>query len=82
MSYGNISTSQYMVQLKDNAMKVLVTGSTGLIGSARIKSLSANGHEPIPLLRKKSADSMPFWDPENGVIDLGDVAGINSTSCP
>ena len=57
-------------------MKVLITGSSGLIGSALIESLAANGHEVIRLLRKKFAEDSPVWDPENGVIDLADVRGI------
>jgi uncharacterized protein (TIGR01777 family) len=59
-------------------MKVLVTGSSGLIGSALIESLSANGHEAIRLLRKESAEGLPFWNPEQGVIDSGDVTGIDA----
>jgi NAD dependent epimerase/dehydratase family enzyme len=59
-------------------MKVLVTGSSGLIGSALIESLTANGHEAIRLLRTEFAEGLPFWDPENGVIDLGDVTGVDA----
>ena len=57
-------------------MKVLITGSSGLIGSALIESLAANGHKVIRLLRKKFTEDSPVWDPENGVIDLADVRGI------
>lgn len=57
-------------------MKVLITGSSGLIGSALIESLAANGHEVIRLLRKKFAKDSPFWDPENGVVKLDDVGDI------
>ncbi len=59
-------------------MKVLVTGSSGLIGSALIESLTANGHEAIRLLRTEFAEGLPFWDPENGVIDLVDETVILS----
>ena len=59
-------------------MKVLITGSSGLIGSALIESLVANGHEVIRLLRKNLADDSPVWDPENGVIDLADVRDISA----
>jgi uncharacterized protein (TIGR01777 family) len=59
-------------------MKVLVTGSSGLIGSSLIESLTANGHEAIRLLRGKLAGGSPFWDPEQGVIDLGDAAGFDA----
>ena len=57
-------------------MRVLITGSSGLIGSALIESLAANGHEVIRLLRKNFAEDSPVWDPENGVIDMTDVRDI------
>ncbi|MEC4680591.1 MAG: TIGR01777 family oxidoreductase [Nitrospirota bacterium] len=57
-------------------MKVLITGSSGLIGSVLIESLASNGHEVIRLLRKKFAKDSPVWDPENDVIDLADVRDI------
>jgi len=58
-------------------MKVLVTGSSGLIGSALIESLTANGHEAIRLFRTESVDGAPFWNPEKGIVDLGDVIGVD-----
>lgn len=57
-------------------MKVLLTGSSGLIGSALIESLGANGHQAIRLLRNNVAEGSPSWDPENGTIDLADVREI------
>ncbi len=59
-------------------VKVLITGSSGLIGTALIESLSANGHEAVRLLRKDVAEGSPSWDPEKGVIDLADVEGITA----
>ena len=56
-------------------MKVLITGSSGLIGSALAKSLTSNGHDVIRLLRHSFANDSPVWDPENGVMDLADVCG-------
>jgi uncharacterized protein (TIGR01777 family) len=45
-------------------MKVAVTGSSGLIGSALLASLRADGHEVIRLVRRppRSADEVR-WDP-------------------
>ena len=62
--------------LRDSAMNVLVTGSSGLIGSALVDSLRANGHEVVRLLRRDSRDGSPSWDPENGVMDLANVQDI------
>ena len=59
-------------------MKVLITGSSGLIGSALAKSLTSNGHDVIRLLRHSSANDSPVWGPENGVMDLADVGEITA----
>ena len=55
-------------------MKVLITGSSGLIGSALAKYLTSNGQDVIRLLRHSFANDSPVWGPENGVIDLADVS--------
>src|SRR5262245_61171314 len=45
-------------------MKVLVSGSTGLIGSALIPSLEAEGHTVKRLVRKEAkSDNEIFWNP-------------------
>jgi len=59
-------------------MKVLITGSSGMIGAALAESLVANGHEVIRLRRQKLTDDSPVWEPENGVIDLADVSDVNA----
>lgn len=63
---------------QDNTMKVLVTGSSGLIGSALIESLRSNDHEAIRLQRNDPAEGSPSWDPENGMIDLAGVEDIDA----
>ncbi len=59
-------------------MKVLITGSTGLIGSALGEFLSTNGHEVRGLLRNNFAEDDPHWNPEEGVIDLGNFTQIDA----
>ena len=59
-------------------MKVLITGSSGLIGSALAKSLTSNGHDVIRLLRHSFANDSPVWGPENGVMDLENVGEITA----
>lgn len=54
-------------------MKILVTGSSGLIGTALKQSLIETGHEVRGLLRVQH-EGEPFWDIENGVIDLSGYA--------
>ncbi len=53
-------------------MKVAVTGSSGLIGSALVASLRAEGHQVIRLVRRspRSADEVR-WDPESADAGLG-----------
>lgn len=52
-------------------MKILITGSSGLIGSALKKQLKNDGHEVGCLLRTRHDDGHPYWDIENGLIELG-----------
>jgi uncharacterized protein len=57
-------------------MKVLVTGSSGLIGSALLKSLRSDGHKIARLTRSgsKSQAADPAeairWEPPSGSLDL------------
>jgi uncharacterized protein (TIGR01777 family) len=62
-------------------MKVIVTGSTGLVGRALVRSLLADGHEVTRLVR---GDSQSFkapgtaavrWNPERGEIDAHELEG-------
>ncbi len=44
-------------------MRVAVTGSSGLIGSALLAHLTASGHDPVPLIRGPHDDPRSLWDP-------------------
>ena len=59
-------------------MKVLITGSSGLVGSALTDFFVANGDEVIRLLRRSAPADSPVWDPENGEIDLAGVRDISA----
>lgn len=52
-------------------MKILVTGSSGLIGSNLTLMLESQGHKPYRLVREASAQARRniFWDPEKDKID-------------
>jgi uncharacterized protein (TIGR01777 family) len=65
-------------------MKVAVTGSSGLIGTALVASLRADGHEVMRLVRRapRAADEIR-WDPraaDGGMIApaAGGLAGIDA----
>ncbi len=51
-------------------MNILVTGASGLIGSALLPYLLNKGHSVIKLEREKSPVSGLFWDPGNNIIEL------------
>jgi uncharacterized protein (TIGR01777 family) len=57
-------------------MKVAVTGSSGLIGTALVASLHSEGHQVIRLVRQapRSADEVR-WDPRAADAGLGDEHG-------
>ncbi len=50
-------------------MDVLISGSTGLIGSALARSLSSSGHRVIRLTRGHQGHGAIAWDPVSGEID-------------
>ena len=59
-------------------MKVLITGSSGLVGSALTDFFVANGDVVIRLLRRSAPADSPVWDPENGEINLAGVRYISA----
>ncbi len=59
-------------------MKILVSGSTGLVGSALVPSLSTAGHEVARLVRARGAGSAISWDPARGVLDRASLEGFDA----
>jgi len=58
-------------------MNVLISGATGLIGSALIPELEAGGHTVTRLSRSQSGANTIRWDPSAGTID-GDLEGTDA----
>jgi uncharacterized protein (TIGR01777 family) len=54
-----------------SSMNILISGSSGLIGSTLRPLLEREGHRVIPLVRRRPASGERFWDPESGTIDPG-----------
>jgi uncharacterized protein (TIGR01777 family) len=58
-------------------MNVLISGATGLIGSALTPELEGRGHRVRRLTRTPRSEGDIGWDPEAGTID-GDLAGTEA----
>ncbi len=56
-------------------MKVLVTGSHGLIGGELVADLRAGGHAVTPLVRRRAGPGEASWDPAAGRIDAAALEG-------
>ncbi len=57
-------------------MKVVITGSHGLIGSALASSLEGDGHEVTRLVRGQASGANEIaWNPAAGTIDAGALEG-------
>lgn len=50
-------------------MKILISGSSGLVGTALTLFLQAKGHELLSLTRSKNRESSIYWKPEEGLLD-------------
>ena len=58
-------------------MKVVVGGSSGLIGAALVRRLQSDGHDVLRLVRRApTAPDEAEWDPVGGSIDAGALAGV------
>jgi uncharacterized protein (TIGR01777 family) len=61
-------------------MKVLVSGSSGLVGSALVPFLTGGGHQVVRLVRSEPGPeaSEVCWDPETGSIDRAGLKGVDA----
>ncbi|MET8769425.1 TIGR01777 family oxidoreductase [Streptomyces sp. NPDC004658] len=58
--------------------RIAVAGASGLIGSALVRSLTADGHEVVRLVRRepRGADEVR-WDPERQYVDAAGLTGCD-----
>lgn len=61
-------------------MNILVTGSTGLVGSALLPSLKSEGHRVIRLVRSSEEEGPDAvrWDPERGTVDSSRLTEVDA----
>ena len=67
-------------QMSDpSSLRIAVTGSTGLVGSALVPYLEGRSHEVIRMVRKSPAKAGSIhWDPARGVLDPDDLEGVDA----
>ena len=60
-------------------MKIAVSGASGLIGSALVRSLETSGHQCLHLVRRRPRDSREMeWQPERGLAKPTGVEGFDA----
>ena len=58
--------------------RIAITGSSGLIGTALVGHLKAEGHTVQRLVRRAPVGSDEVtWDPQTGYVDLAALAGVH-----
>lgn len=59
--------------------RIVVTGASGLIGSALVRSLTADGHEVVRLVRRAArGEGEVRWDPEGQYVDAAGLIGCDA----
>jgi uncharacterized protein len=60
-------------------MKVAITGSSGLVGTALVPFLTTGGHDVVRLVRREPAGKDEArWDPDAGTIDTARLEGVDA----
>ncbi len=59
-------------------MRVLVSGSSGLIGTALKRHLRSTGHEVVTLVRRPAGDGEHRWDPPAGRLPVAAFDGVDA----
>lgn len=60
-------------------MRIALTGSSGLIGKALVRSLRADGHNTVRFVRRApAAPGEARWDPRAGYVDPAGLEGVDA----
>lgn len=59
-------------------MRVAITGSSGLIGSALARAVSKDGGAVVAVVRREARPAEARWDPQSGIIDPEAFAGVDA----
>lgn len=63
---------------EEAGLRVAVTGSSGMIGTALGVALKAAGHEMVPMVRTPAEDGEAHWDPGLEIVDLDALGGVDA----
>jgi len=60
-------------------MKIIISGASGLVGSALVPDLTNNGHDVVRLVRapRQPSRGEAIWDPANGDLDPSVLEGAD-----
>jgi len=64
-------------------MKILISGASGLVGTALTRALRADGHTVAHFVRPGSAQAEGDvrWDPDKEFVDLAEMEGAHAVVC-
>jgi uncharacterized protein (TIGR01777 family) len=64
---------------KLKGMKILMTGATGLVGTALIPMLQGEGHSVVRLVRKRTRNASDIlWNPAAGTINIAELENFDA----
>jgi uncharacterized protein (TIGR01777 family) len=68
-----------MLDNPDESMRVAITGASGLVGRALVRSLADGGHGVVRLVRRApAAEDEAEWDPPSGRVDVRALEGVDA----
>lgn len=59
-------------------MNIVISGASGLIGTALTTQLTAKGHRVTRLVRREARAGEVFWDPARGILDPSALEGTDA----
>lgn len=62
----------------DENMRIVVAGSSGLVGKRLTELLSSSGHDVVRLVRGNASDGQIQWDPSGGELDGAKLEGVDA----
>ncbi len=61
-----------------SAMRIAITGSTGLVGSALAPFLTTGSHQVVRIVRQRQFDDEIAWSPDAGKIEADRLEGLDA----